>query len=125
MVIAHLTMPIFFRSYFMLQPQQPSFASQGDQAKIVRISADRQKELDRLPPSDTQRWVMRRKAQVVAAVRSGILSFEEACERYRLSEEEFKNWMTLLDSHGVRGLRATRMQEYRQGHDSVQAQAAE
>jgi hypothetical protein len=85
----------------------------GEQVKIVRISGDRQKELDRLPPPDTQRWVMRRKAQVVAAVRGGLLTFEEACQRYSLSEEEFKSWMTLLDAHGVRGLRATRTQEYR------------
>ncbi|MGE3623104.1 MAG: DUF1153 domain-containing protein [Bdellovibrionales bacterium] len=80
--------------------------------KIVRLS-DRQKELDKLPPPETKRWVMRRKAQVVAAVRSGLLTFEEACERYRLSEEEFKSWMALLDRHGLRGLRATRVQEYR------------
>ena len=95
----------------MLQPQ--ASLEQREQVKIVRIS-DRQKEIDRLPPGDTQRWVMRRKAQVVAAVRSNLLSFEEACERYRLSEEEFKSWMTKLDVHGVRGLRATRTQEYRQ-----------
>src|SRR6201986_1330983 len=95
---------------------QPSFANRSEQVKIVRIS-DRQKELDRLPPPDTRRWVMRRKAQVVAAVRGGLLTFEEACERYRLSEEEFKSWMTLLDSYGVRGLRATRTQEYRHTED--------
>jgi Protein of unknown function (DUF1153) len=95
---------------FMSQ-QTPAFANAGDQVKIVRIS--REKELDRLPPPDTQRWVTRRKAQVVAAVRSGLLTFNEACERYRLSEEEFHSWMNLLDHHGVRGLRATRMQEYR------------
>jgi hypothetical protein len=86
-------------------------ANDGAQVKIVRIS--REKELERLPPVDTQRWVTRRKAQVVAAVRSGLLTFNEACERYRLSEEEFHSWMNLLDRHGVRGLRATRMQEYR------------
>jgi hypothetical protein len=89
-----------------------SSAYPGEQVKIVRIS-DRQKELDKLPPPETKRWVMRRKAQVVAAVRSGILTFEEACQRYRLSEEEFKSWMVLLDRHGLRGLRATRVQEYR------------
>ncbi len=89
-----------------------AFTVPGDTVKIVRIS-DRQKELDRLPPPSTRRWVTRRKAQVVAAVRSGLLTFEEACERYRLSEEEFKCWMQLLDQHGLRGLRATRMQEYR------------
>ena len=88
-----------------------SFTADGEQVKIVRIS--REKELERLPPPDTERWVTRRKAQVVAAVRSGLLTFNEACERYRLSEEEFKSWMNLLDQYGVRGLRATRMQEYR------------
>ncbi|MDR3448313.1 MAG: DUF1153 domain-containing protein [Alphaproteobacteria bacterium] len=91
--------------------QNPAFTAPGDQVKIVRIS--REKELERLPAPDTQRWVTRRKAQVVAAVRSGLLTFNEACERYRLSEEEFQSWMNLLDRHGVRGLRATRMQEYR------------
>ncbi len=105
---------------------QPStdFSTQGEQVKIVRIS-DRQKELDRLPPAETERWVMRRKAQVVAAVRSGLLSFEEACERYRLSEEEFKAWMDLLDHHGMRGLRATRMQEYRPVDERSREAAAE
>ena len=98
-----------------------SFPNRSEQVKIVRIS-DRQKELDRLPPSDTRRWVMRRKAQVVAAVRGGLLTFEEACERYRLSEEEFKSWMTLLDNYGVRGLRATRTQEYRQTEERQSAE---
>src|ERR1700722_13967253 len=94
-----------------MMPSQTSLPNRSEQVKIVRIS--RQKELDRLPPPDTRRWVMRRKAQVVAAVRGGLLTFEEACERYRLSEEEFKSWISLLDSYGVRGLRATRSQEYR------------
>ena len=31
-----------------------------------------------LPPRDTKRWVIRRKAEVVAAVRGGLLSIEEA-----------------------------------------------
>lgn len=101
---------------------QTSFPSRSEQVKIVRIS-DRQKELDSLPSPDTQRWVTRRKAQVVAAVRNGVLTFEEACQRYRLSEEEFKSWMSLLDNHGVRGLRATRMQEYRTHEDRVRVSA--
>jgi transcriptional regulator of nitric oxide reductase len=99
----------------------PSPAARSEQVKIVRIS-DRQKEIDRLPATDTQRWVMRRKAQVVAAVRSGLLTFEEACERYRLSEEELKSWITLLDNHGVRGLRATRTQEYRHTEEQTAAE---
>lgn len=107
----------------MPQPST-SFTAPGEQVKIVRISAQNS-ALDKLPPPDTQRWVMRRKAQVVAAVRAGVLTFEEACERYRLSEEEFKAWMDLLDHHGVRGLRATRMQEYRPVDERSREVAAE
>lgn len=67
-----------------------------------------------LPPNDTQRWVIRRKAEVVAAVRGGLLSIEEACTRYRLTVDEFLSWQRSLDKHGVPGLRATRIQQYRQ-----------
>ena len=93
----------------------PSFATSGDQVKIVRMT-ERQRDMDKLPSPKTRRWVMRRKAQVVTAVRNGVLSLTEACERYHLSEEEFKSWAKLLDSHGLHGLRATRIQEYRAGN---------
>ena len=69
--------------------------------------------LDRLPPANTRRWVIRRKAQIVEAVRTGVLSLDEACDRYTLSIEEFLSWQRLFDSHGVHGLRVTRLQEYR------------
>lgn len=71
------------------------------------------KSVDDLPSPNTKRWVIRRKAEVVAGVRSGLISLEEACERYTLSIEEFLSWQRLIDSHGVRGLRATRLQDYR------------
>ena len=70
--------------------------------------------VDNLPPADTERWVIRRKAEVVAAVRNGLIGLDEACERYRLSVEEFLNWQQLIESHGLRGLRVTRTQEYRE-----------
>jgi hypothetical protein len=66
-----------------------------------------------LPPEDTKRWVPRRKAAVVAAVRSGAIGLEEACRRYRLSEEEFRAWERDIEVHGVAGLRSTRLQIYR------------
>jgi hypothetical protein len=69
--------------------------------------------MEDLPPADTARWVMRRKAEVVAAVRGRLLTVEEACARWNLSEEEFASWQRLIDRHGVRGLRATRVQQYR------------
>lgn len=66
-----------------------------------------------LPSPDTKRWVARRKAVVVDAVRSGAISLEEACRRYELSVEEFLAWQHAIESHGVAGLRVTRLQIYR------------
>ncbi|MCW5723322.1 MAG: DUF1153 domain-containing protein [Maricaulaceae bacterium] len=66
-----------------------------------------------LPKPDTHRWVIRRKAEVVAAVRGGLLSLDEACERYRLTVEEFLGWQRAIDQHGLKGLRTTRLQHYR------------
>ena len=66
-----------------------------------------------LPPPSTKRWVIRRKAEVVSAVRGGLLSLEEACERYRLTTEEFLGWQASIDRWGMQGLRTTRIQNYR------------
>ena len=69
--------------------------------------------VNNLPPPGTVRWVVRRKAEIVAAVHGGLLSIEEVCERYSLSVEEFLSWEQLISRHGVRGLRTTRTQLYR------------
>ena len=69
--------------------------------------------LDDLPPPGTTRWVIRRKAEVVAAVRGGLLTMEDACQRYGLSEEEFDGWRKSIEKHGLPGLRTTRIQHYR------------
>ena len=66
-----------------------------------------------LPPRSTKRWVIRRKAEVVAAVRGGLLTLEEACDRYSLTVEEFLSWQKAIDQFGLPGLRATRVQQYR------------
>ena len=66
-----------------------------------------------LPTPGTKRWVIRRKAMVVAAVRGGLLSLEEACSRYLLTVDEFLSWQTLIEQHGLAGLRSTRIQQYR------------
>ena len=66
-----------------------------------------------LPSPNPPRWVVRRKAVVVAAVRSGALSLQEACRRYNLSVEEFLAWQRSIDRYGVPGLRVTRLQIYR------------
>jgi hypothetical protein len=66
-----------------------------------------------LPPAGTMRWVPRRKAQVVAAVRGGVLSLDDACQRYALTVEEFLSWQRAIDRYGLAGLRSTHAQEYR------------
>jgi hypothetical protein len=66
-----------------------------------------------LPPVSTKRWVIRRKAEVVAAVRGGLISLEEACNRYTLTVDEFLSWQMSIDQHGLAGLRTTRIQQYR------------
>jgi len=66
-----------------------------------------------LPSPSTRRWVVRRKAVVVAAVRNGTLSLQEACRRYHLSVEEFLAWQRAIDQYGIPGLRVTRLQIYR------------
>jgi transposase-like protein len=69
--------------------------------------------MESLPPPNTKRWVVRRKAAVVAAVRSGGITIEEACRYYQLSEEEFLSWERAFETYGLAGLRATRIQQYR------------
>jgi len=66
-----------------------------------------------LPPADTTRWVVRRKAQVVNAVRRGVLSLDQALERYSLSQEEYESWERAIDKFGTKGLKATKIQNYR------------
>ena len=66
-----------------------------------------------LPPKGTQRWVIRRKAEVVAGVHGGLISLEQACRRYELSVDEFRSWEKLLKDHGLAGLRTTQAKKYR------------
>jgi hypothetical protein len=61
-----------------------------------------------LPPPGTARWVPRRKAELVAAVRGGLLSLSDACNRYRLTPEEFLAWQDALDRGGLKALRVTK-----------------
>lgn len=85
-----------------------------DQKKIIGTLLDGHRlRLEDLPPPGTKRWVIRRKAEVVAGVRAGLISLEEACARYTLSVEEFLSWQRSIDRHGMRGLRTTRLQDYR------------
>ena len=46
-------------------------------------------------------------------MRGGLLSLDEACQRYKLTVEEFLSWQASIDEYGLAGLRTTRIQQYR------------
>lgn len=69
--------------------------------------------LETLPPPDTCRWVARRKAEVAAAVHGGLLSIEEACERYHLELEELTGWQRAVERSGMPALMVTQSKRYR------------
>lgn len=75
--------------------------------------AETPRAMGELPPVNVGRWTVRRKAAVVIAVANGVLTREEACQRYQLSEEEFASWQLAYQEHGLPGLRSTRLQQYR------------
>lgn len=90
---------------FIRKSEGPRFANLPDGTKIS--AAD-------LPPTGTTRWVARRKAQVVQAVSSGLISAERACSSYGLSAEELQEWIQAMTLHGAGALQATKLQQYRQ-----------
>jgi hypothetical protein len=49
-------------------------------------------KLTRLPPRNLKNWQPRHKAMVVAAVRHGLITIDEACRRYNLSTERYLCW---------------------------------
>ncbi len=92
-----------------MQPQRVN--SRGERYVIGPTGAPL--TVEDLPPPQTDRWVIRRKAEVVAAVRGGLLSLDDACKRYTLTVEEFLAWQHAIDRFGLAGFRATRGQQYR------------
>lgn len=67
----------------------------GDSQDFVIGPTGSKLTLADLPPPGTMYWIDRRKAEVVAAVRGGLITFEQARTRYMLSAEEFSTWQTL------------------------------
>lgn len=67
-----------------------------------------------LPPENTRRWVVSRKVAVVRGVLYGLLSKDEALDRYGLSDEEFSSWVKAVAEFGEDALKATAIQKYRQ-----------
>jgi Protein of unknown function (DUF1153) len=90
---------------YIRREKGPVYVMLPDGSKLTRSD---------LPPANTKRWVARRKAIVVAAVDNGLLEPTEACNMYRLSEEELDLWRAAVRKHGAAALRVTAIQKYRQ-----------
>jgi hypothetical protein len=74
--------------------------------------------LEDLPRPTESRWTPRRKAEVVAVVRGGLLTFDEALSRYQLAMEELTSWQRAVERSGMPGLRVTRLQQYRDFYEN-------
>jgi len=85
----------------------PVSANESDETDPVQVTGNS------LAPPKPMRWVAHRKAEVVAAVRGGIISLNEACQRYALSVEEYLSWEREIDISGLPGLRMNRTQQRR------------
>ena len=67
-----------------------------------------------LPPAKTRRWVASRKAALVRGVAYGLITQNEALSRYKISDEEFQEWIKAVSQHGEEALKATALQKFRQ-----------
>jgi transposase-like protein len=103
--------------------EQPKDTSQkhGVLGHIERVYKRKISSTSELPPPNTRRWVARRKAAVAAAVSNGMITIEEACRRYQMSEEEFLAWQRAFENYGILGLRAGCVQQYRSARPSQPA----
>ena len=66
-----------------------------------------------LPPRTHRRWLLSHKEIVVTAVCQGLLSFEEACERYSLTLDEYLSWQRTFDSQRAPRLHASLIEKTR------------
>jgi hypothetical protein len=103
------------------QPRQPSrqrgevdrprsaddFEAIHARMEELRHERERANLLEILQSYDTKRWVDRRKAAVVIAVREGVISRGIACDWYQLSSEELASWELAFKQSGTTGLRAS------------------
>jgi len=84
-----------------------------DGPRVVTLPDGSTLSLADLPSPQTRRWVARRKALVARAVEHGLLGWDEAQRRYNLSEQELSSWVSAHASHGLAGLKVTRLRDLR------------
>jgi uncharacterized protein DUF1153 len=90
---------------YVKKTKGPNFVTLPNGRKLTRSD---------LPPSNTKRWVASRKASVVLAVQAGLVNSAEVCDMYDLSNEELESWVGAVKSHGIKALKITKLQNYRQ-----------
>lgn len=61
--------------------------------------------LANLPRPPVSRWVARRKAEIVTSVHGGLLNRNKACQRYLITDEEFREWDRAYAAFGLAGLK--------------------
>jgi uncharacterized protein DUF1153 len=86
---------------------------QWPKAKFITRSDRTVLTLGDLPATDTERWVMSRKVDVVQAVHGGLITMEDACWRYALTIDEFHSWEIAVERLGAAGLNTKRAQDDR------------
>jgi len=106
--IGNMTNVLLSKTTYAATADSTGLGSVQPAESINRISTSND-----LPSPGITRWRFQHKALVVTAVRTGLINLADACARYSITIEEFLSWQRLLDEHGLHGLRATRLQEYR------------
>jgi hypothetical protein len=97
-----------------MKEDKPMYLKRVDGPRQITLPDGTKLSRADLPSPDTRRWVASRKAVVVKAVLYGLLTRDEALERYALSDEEFELWCAAVQTHGEAALKVTSIQKYRQ-----------
>lgn len=66
-----------------------------------------------LPREGFKHWVIKRKVEVLVGIEFGLLSLDEACKRYGLTNRELTSWQQAYKEFGLDGLSPERLRRYR------------
>jgi hypothetical protein len=100
------------RQNYQRAEADPDEYANSNEIQAAAVAMEAAKSDGATPPRPT-RWIPQRKAEIVAAIRSGNMSFEDARDRYTLSMEEYLSWQLGLELSGLAGLRVNRVQQNR------------
>jgi hypothetical protein len=93
---------------------QATLAGMAQRAATIRLPNGKVFTKDELPPVGFNgRWVTGKKIMAVLAVTEGMITTQEARERWNLSEAELLCWIDGYKKQSVNGLKTTRIQQRR------------